>query len=71
MRIAKKLVALLLAIAVVGPVMGCSGGVGTSVADIRRSVRRVADYDARMLVDDIALFTQTDRTLRTSRWIID
>ena len=69
MRFAKYFLAVMLAIVVLAPVVGC--GVGTSMADSRRTLTRIIDYDARMLVDDIAVFTQTTRTFRTSRWVID
>ena len=69
MKLAKKTVMLLVAFALIAPVVGC--GVGTTQADNNLKLARVIDYDARQLVDDIALFAQTDRPLRTSRWIID
>ncbi|MFQ5429949.1 MAG: hypothetical protein ACE5E1_06525 [Phycisphaerae bacterium] len=69
MRHIKRLLLVVFAAAVMGPVLGC--GVGTTVADNRRTFNRVVDYDARMLVDDVSLFMQTNRTLRTSRWVID
>lgn len=71
MRLAGKLLMFLVAIAMMSPAFGCSGGVGTTVADNKRTFNRVVDYEQRMLVDDILLFTQTNRTFRTSRWIID
>lgn len=69
MTLAKKMVLLLLVIVLVGPILGC--GVGSTHADTKRSFNRVADYDAREMVDDLALFWMTDRPLRTSRWVID
>ena len=69
MKSAKRLLLLALAVAALSPVVGC--GVGTTAADNRRVLNRVADYDARELVDDLALFTQTHRPLRTSRYVID
>lgn len=69
MKLAKKTVMLLLAFALIAPVIGC--GVGTTPADNKLKLARVVDYDGRMLVDDIALLLQTNRPLRTSRWIID
>lgn len=69
MTLAKKMVLLLLVIVLVGPILGC--GVGSTRADTKRAFNRVADYDAREMVDDLALFMMTDRPLRTSRWVID
>ncbi len=69
MKFAKSLFMLALAVAIVAPMLGCS--VGATAADNRRTIARIADYDVRMMVDDLALLTQTHRTLRTSRWIID
>ena len=69
MRHLKKLLIVVFAVAAMWPVLGC--GVGTTMADNRRTFNRVVDYDARMLVDDIGLLMQTNRTLRTSRWVID
>jgi len=66
----RKLIALaVLAVAVISPVIGC--GVATTEAENRRTLMRVADLDAKMLVDDIALFAQTNRPLRTSKWVIE
>lgn len=66
----RKLIALCLLVAVViSPMIGC--GVATTEQENRRMVNRIADLDAKMLVDDIALFCQTNRPLRTSRWVIE
>ena len=70
MRNARRLLLLVVAAITLAPLYGCCG-VGTTPAENRRTFCRVADYDSRMLVDDLALFAQTHRTLRTSRWIID
>lgn len=59
----------LLAIVMIAPVVGC--GVATTQSENNRMISRVADKDARMLVDDIALFAQTNRPFRGSRYIID
>ncbi len=69
MRLVKTMLLVAIAAIVFAPAVGC--GVGTNMADTRRDFNRVVGYDARMLVDDIALFAQTDRPLRTSHWIID
>lgn len=69
MNLAKKSVLFVLGVVLTAPIWGC--GVGSTPAENRRTVMRVADYDARMLVDDIGVLTQTNRPLRTSRWIID
>ncbi len=65
----RKLTGLALLLAMlIFPTVGC--GVASSEAENRRTVRRVVDLDARMLVDDLGLLTQTHRPLRTSRYII-
>jgi hypothetical protein len=69
MKAFRKLVLSVLAVLVVGPLVGC--GVGTTQEENNRTIARVIDYDARMMVDDLLLFSQLDRPLRTSRWIID
>lgn len=66
----RKLIALaILALGVISPMIGC--GVATTEAENRRMLMRVADLDSKMLVDDIALFAQTNRPLRTSKWVIE
>ena len=69
MRLVKTVLLIAIAAIVFAPVVGC--GVGTSMADTRRDFERVVGYDSRMMVDDIALFAQTDRPFRGSHWIID
>ena len=69
MSFAKKMLMLVLLVVLVAPVVGC--GVATTPEDNARSARRVADYDARMLVDDLQVFLQLDRPVRNSRWVID
>lgn len=69
MKLAKKLAMLLLLIVLIGPVVGC--GVGTTPADNYQAAARTINYDARMMVDDINLFWQLNRPMRTSRWITD
>ena len=69
MSLAKKAFLLVLGLALTMPIFGC--GVGSTPAENGRSIMRVADYDARMLVDDLGVLTQTDRPLRTSKWVID
>lgn len=69
MSFAKKTLMLVLLVALTVPVVGC--GVGTTSEENQRSFRRVVDYDARMLVDDLQLFLQIDRPMRSSRWVID
>ncbi len=77
MTLAKKMVLLLLVIVLVGPILGCllppilAPGVGSTTSDATRAFTRVVGYDAHGMVDDLALFWQTDRPLRTSRWVID
>ncbi|QDV90531.1 hypothetical protein RAS2_16100 [Phycisphaerae bacterium RAS2] len=66
----RKLLCLMLAVAAIVPVMG-GCGVGTTQQENNRQIGRVADYDARMMVDDLALFFQTRRPLRGSKWVID
>ncbi len=70
MSIARKMMMLVLIVALSAPVMGCAG-VGKAPADHRHEIARVVDYDTRMFVDDVLLLTQLRRPLRTSRWIID
>ncbi len=66
----RKLASLaLLAVVLIAPAVGC--GVATTRQENNRMISRVADYDARMLVDDIALFAQTNRPFRGSRYVID
>lgn len=66
----RKLIALaVLALAVITPVIGC--GISTTEPENRRMLMRIADLDSKMLVDDIALFAQTNRPLRTSKWVIE
>jgi hypothetical protein len=68
----KRLKSLLLAVAVaalVAPTIGC--GIGSTEPENRRIVQRVAEYDTRMLVDDISLFAQTKRPFRGSRYLLD
>ena len=69
MKLAKKAAVLLLLVALVSPICGC--GVGTSVAENDRSIRRVTELDSRMLVDDLLLFSEYNRPLRTTRWVTD
>ncbi len=69
MNFAKKLLMIVLLVAMMTPVIGC--GVGTNVAENTRTLDRIAYYDSRMLVDDVSLLMLTHRTLRTSRWVID
>ncbi len=47
---------------------GC--GLGRTSNENFRAAVRVADYDARMLVDDVALLLLTERPQRTSRLMI-
>jgi hypothetical protein len=69
MKLAKIAFLFVLGAAFVSPIVGC--GVGTNQAESNRSIRRVVDYDARMMVDDLGTLTQTDRPFRGSKWIID
>lgn len=50
-------------------VTGC--GVGRTASEVNRDARRTFVYDGRMLVDDMSLLFQTNRPLRTSRWIVE
>ncbi len=69
MTIAKRILMVVLFVAATSQLFGC--GVGTTPAENRRAAARVIDYDSRMMVDDLALFTQLNRPHRSSRWIID
>jgi len=67
----KVLIALLLVVAMSMPLLGCHGGVGATPEQIQQDFNRTVKYDAEMLVEDIALFTQTRRPFRGSKWVID
>ena len=69
MKLLKKASVFVLGLLLAAPILGC--GVGTTQAENNRTIRRVADYDARMMVDDLGVLTQTNRPARTSRWVID
>ena len=69
MNLSKKTFLFVLGLFLAAPLLGC--GVGTTQAENNRTIRRVADYDARMMVDDLGVLTQTNQPLRTSRWVID
>jgi hypothetical protein len=69
MTFAKKMLMLVLIVVISAPILGC--GVGSTPAEGQRCASRVVDYDARMFVDDITLFSQLDRPFRNSRWVID
>jgi hypothetical protein len=69
MKLAKTTILFVLGLVLAFPIFGC--GVGTTQAENNRTIRRVADYDARMMVDDLGVLTQTNRPARTSRWVID
>jgi hypothetical protein len=67
---ARRFVCLILALAAALPVLG-GCGVGTTQQENNRQLGRVIDYDARMMVDDLALLLQTRRPHHGSRYIID
>ena len=69
MNFAKRVLMLVLLVALVAPVVGC--GVGSTPEENQRAFNRVVDYDARMMVDDLQVFLQIDRPFRNSRWVID
>jgi hypothetical protein len=69
MKIARRLLALVILAAMFAPVGGC--GVGSTWDENKRTIARSYDYDKRMLVDDLGLLIQVDRPRRTSRWVID
>lgn len=69
MKIARRLLSLVILAAMFAPIGGC--GVGTTQEENNRTVARSWDYDKRMLVDDLGLLFQVDRPRRTSKWIID
>lgn len=70
MSFTKKILGLVLVVAMAVPIVGCSS-VGKSPAEIHRTAVRSIDYDRRMLLDDLLLLIQLDGTVRTSRWVID
>ena len=65
---ATKLGLLLLAAASVAGLYGC--GIGTTQAENDRTIRRVADYDERLMTNDLGLLTQTRRPWRGSQYPI-
>jgi len=67
-KLAKRLVLLALLGIFFLPDCGC--GVGTTVAQNDRSIRRVWDYDARMLVDDLGELVLCERPFHASRYPI-
>lgn len=69
MKIARRLLSLVILAAMFAPVSGC--GVGTTQEENKRTIARSWDYDKRMLVDDLGLLIQVDRPRRTSKWVID
>lgn len=69
MNLAKRAFLFVLGLVLAAPILGC--GVGTTPAENNRTIRRVADYDARMMVDDLGVLTQTHQPSHTSRWAID
>jgi hypothetical protein len=69
MTMAKRILIVALIVVGTAQLFGC--GVGVTPAENRRAAARVVDYDARMMVDDVTLFTQLDRPIRNSRWVID
>jgi hypothetical protein len=69
MKLVKKAAVLLVLVTMISPIFGC--GIGTSVADNNRSIRRVTELDSRMMVDDLLLFSQYNRPLRTTRWVTE
>lgn len=69
MTMTKRILMMVVLIAATSQLFGC--GVGSTPAEHRRAAARVVDYDARMMVDDVILFTQLDRPVRNSRWVID
>jgi len=70
MNMVKRILMVVLVVVGTAQLFGCSG-VGKTHAEHRRTAARVVDYDARMMVDDVILFTQLDRPIRNSRWVID
>ena len=48
--------------------VGC--GVGRTSDEVSRDTARCFKYDAYMLTDDLSLFFQTDRPLRTSKMVM-
>ena len=69
MKIARRLLCLVILAAMFAPIGGC--GVGSTQEENNRAIARSWDYDTRMLVDDLGLLIQVDRPRRTSKWVID
>ena len=55
MNLVKKAFLLGLGLFLVAPIWGC--GVGTTQEENNRTIRRVVDYDARLMTDDLGVFT--------------
>ena len=70
MKIARRLLSLVILAAMFAPIGGCAS-VGATKEENERTVSRSWSYDQRMLVDDLGLFFQIDRPRRTSKWVID
>lgn len=71
MRLLKRFFMLALLAAMFSPMLGCAAAVGQSPADVKRQFKRTVLYDKQMLIDDLALATQTRRPMRTSRWVMN
>lgn len=70
MKIARRLLSLVILAAMFAPIGGCSS-VGSTKEENNRTIARSFEYDRRMLADDLGLFFQIDRPRRTSKWVID
>ncbi|MCK6483999.1 MAG: hypothetical protein HUU22_03945 [Phycisphaerae bacterium] len=68
MRSLRILIPALL-VAMLGATSGC--GIGRTEAEVTRDTRRAFLYDAYMLTDDASLLFQTDRPIRTNRYIVE
>jgi hypothetical protein len=52
------------------PLTSAGCGVGTTAQDKNRTISRVAEYDTRMMTDDLGTLSQTRRPWRGSRYPI-
>ncbi len=70
MKIARRLLSLVILAAMFAPLSGCAS-VGATKEENNRTISRSWEYDGRMLADDLGLLFQIDRPRRTSKWVID
>ena len=67
----RKFICLALLVGTILPLASGCVGVGTTKEDNKRKFDRVVQYDVQSMSDDLALFLQIQRPMRTNRWVID